>query len=291
MRGPSRFASRISGFVLTSHFPLLTSRFYTHGVTNAITAVVVVILTVIEDDLCVLLIRRSGEPFAEYWALPGGLLPAEESLDRAAARKLLEETGVQDVYLEQLYTFGELSRGVGVTTETQRAQRSSGDRGRGRGGKDAGAARRAGHLTPQPPLHDVERGSSARGIAVTYFALVQHEQVRLRESETWQPAWHNAHTLPALAFDNNRVVEYAIRRLRAKLDYTNVAYSLLPRTFTLSELQQVYEAILDRPLDKRNFRRRMLSLGIIKAAGGTRMEGAHRPAGLYTFTKREPVVV
>ena len=137
----------------------------------------------------------------------------------------------------------------------------------------------------------MERGSSARGIAVTYFALVQHEQVRLRESETWQPAWHNAHTLPALAFDNNRVVEYAIRRLRAKLDYTNVAYSLLPRTFTLSELQQVYEAILDRPLDKRNFRRRMLSLGIIKAAGGTRMEGAHRPAGLYTFTKREPVVV
>ena len=291
MRGPSRFASRISGFVLTSHFPLLTSRFYTHGVTNAITAVVVVILTVIEDDLCVLLIRRSGEPFAEYWALPGGLLPAEESLDRAAARKLLEETGVQDVYLEQLYTFGELSRGVGVTTETLTAQRSSGVGGCGRGGYVGGAARRAGHLTPRPPLHDVERGSSARGIAVTYFALVQHEQVRLRESETWQPAWHNAHTLPALAFDNNRVVEYAIRRLRAKLDYTNVAYSLLPRTFTLSELQQVYEAILDRPLDKRNFRRRMLSLGIIKAAGGTRMEGAHRPAGLYTFTKREPVVV
>jgi 8-oxo-dGTP diphosphatase len=221
-------------------------------------AVVVVILTVIEDDLCVLLIRRSAEPFAEYWALPGGVLPEGESLDRAAARKLMDETGVSDVYLEQLYTFGELSKGDADV------QRQTSDR--------------------QPAASD-------RSIVITYFALVQGEQVRLRESKAWHPAWHNAFTLPALAFDNNQVVDYAIRRLRAKLEYTNVAYSLLPRTFTLSELQQVYEAILDRQMDKRNFRRRMLSLGIIKASGGTRMEGAHRPAQLYTFTKREPMVV
>lgn len=208
-------------------------------------AVVVVILTVAEDDLCVLLIRRGAEPYGEYWALPGGLLADGESLDRAAVRKLLDETGVQDVYLEQLYTFGELSRG------------------------DA----------PQ------------RGVAVAYFALVQDERVRLREGTEWQPQWHNAYKLPPLAFDNNAVVDYAIRRLRSKLEYTNVAYSLLPRQFTLSELQQVYEAILDREMDKRNFRRRMLSLGVIKPAGTTRKAGAHRPAQLFTFTKREPVVV
>ena len=208
-------------------------------------AVVVVILTVVDDDLRVLLIRRSAEPFREYWALPGGLLAEGETLDRAAARKLLDETGVQDVYLEQLYTFGELSRGDGA----------------------------------------------GRGVAVTYFALVQYGQVRLRESGEWQPAWHSVYQLPALAFENNAVVDYAVRRLRSKLDYTNVAYSLLPRQFTLSELQQVYEAILDHELDKRNFRRRMLSLGIIKPAGATRMEGAHRPAQLFTFTRREPVQV
>lgn len=208
-------------------------------------AVVVVIFTVVDDDLRVLLIRRSAGPFREYWALPGGLLAEGETLDRAAARKLLDETGVQDVYLEQLYTFGELSRGEGA----------------------------------------------GRGVAITYFALVQYQQVRLRESDTWQPQWHSVYKLPALAFDNNAVVDYAVRRLRSKLDYTNVAYSLLPRQFTLSDLQQVYEAILDRELDKRNFRRRMLSLGIIKAAGATRMEGAHRPAQLYTFTRREPVQV
>jgi 8-oxo-dGTP diphosphatase len=212
---------------------------------SPLVAVVVVILTVVEDDLCVLLIRRGGEPFRDFWALPGGLLAEGETLDAAAARKLLDETGVQDVYLEQLFTFGELSRG----------------------------------------------DQARRGVAVAYFALVQHGQVRLRERTEWQPAWHNAHSLPRLAFDNNGVVDYAIRRLRSKLEYTNVAYSLLPKQFTLSELQQVYEAILDREMDKRNFRRRMLSLGIIKAAGGTRMEGAHRPAQLYTFVRREPVTV
>ena len=213
-------------------------------------AVVVVILTVVDDDLRVLLIRRSADPYREFWALPGGVLAPAESLDRAAARKLLDETGVQDVYLEQLYTFGELARGDGKTDPT-----------------------------PQ------------RGVVVTYFALVQHRQVRLRDSEEWHPAWHSGYKLPPLAFDNNAVVDYAVRRLRSKLDYTNVAYSLLPRQFTLSDLQQVYEAILDRELDKRNFRRRMLSLGVIKPAGGTRMEGAHRPAQLYAFTKREPMQV
>jgi 8-oxo-dGTP diphosphatase len=208
-------------------------------------AVIVVIFTVEDDDLRVLLIRRSAPPFADTWALPGGLLAPSESLDRAAARKLLDETGVHDVYLEQLYTFGELSRGDGA----------------------------------------------GRGVAVAYFALVQHGQVRLRESGEWQPAWHSVYSLPALAFDNNRVVDEAVRRLRSKLEYTNVAYSLLPRQFALSELQEVYEAILDREMDKRNFRRRMLSLGIIKPAGATRKQGAHRPAQLYAFARREPVIV
>jgi 8-oxo-dGTP diphosphatase len=238
------------------------------------TAVVVVILTVVEDDVRVLLIRRSADPFRDSWALPGGLLDPSESLDRAAVRKLLDETGVQDVFLEQLYTFGELITADGAqVVESPR--------------RPPPPARARKSKAPAPN----SQRPATRTIAVTYFALVQHGQVRLRDSDLWHPQWHNAYTLPPLAFDNNTVVDYAIRRLRAKLDYTNVAYSLVPRHFTLSDLQQVYEAILDRPMDKRNFRRRMLSLGIIKPAGGTRKEGAHRPAQLYTFTKREPVVV
>lgn len=203
-------------------------------------AVLVVILTVSEGELRVLLIHRSGEPYLGYWALPGGGLLAGETLAAAATRKLQEETGVADVYLEQLYTFDGL---------------------------------------------DADRG----GVAVAYFALVDRRRVRLRAEPVWEPGWFAVASLPRLAFDNNRVVDYAVARLRSKLQYTNVAYSLLPPSFPLSDLQAVYESILGRPLDKRNFRRRMLSQGIIRPTGRTAVHGAHRPAALYEFTSHEPM--
>jgi len=95
--------------------------------------------------------------------------------------------------------------------------------------------------------------------------------------------------LTELAFDNNRVIEQAITRVRAKLDYTNIAYGLLPARFTVRELQTTYEAIMEGPLDRRNFRKRMLSAGIIEPTGARRRDGAHRPALLYRFQSREPV--
>jgi 8-oxo-dGTP diphosphatase len=202
-------------------------------------AVLVVIFTVESDVLKVLLIRRSAEPFKEYWSLPGGLLRSGESLDKAAVRKLQDETGVTDVFLEQLYTFCDLD----------------------------------GH------------GS----VAVAYFALVDSRRAHLARRRAWPPAWFTVADLPPLAFENDKVIDYALERLQAKLDYANVAYSLLPEEFTLSQLQRVYEAILTRPLDKRNFRKRMLSLGTIVATGRTAAEGAHRPAQLYTFSERRPI--
>jgi 8-oxo-dGTP diphosphatase len=96
--------------------------------------------------------------------------------------------------------------------------------------------------------------------------------------------------LPHLAFDNERVVSYAEERLRSKLEYTNVVYSLLPERFTLTRMQQVYEAILGEPLDKRNFRRRVVGLGIVRETGEFEKVGAHRPAMLYEFTSRKPMV-
>jgi hypothetical protein len=115
--------------------------------------------------------------------------------------------------------------------------------------------------------------------------------VRLREEPTWEPRWFSVADLPDLAFDNSEVIDYAVTRLRTKLEYTNVAYSLMPETFTLSDLQAVYETIFDRAFDKRNFRRRMLSQGIIRATGKTFSRGAHRPAELYEFTSRQPMVL
>ena len=203
-------------------------------------AVLVVIFTVDGGRLHVLLVRRSAEPFKDAWSLPGGLLAPGESLDEAAVRKLDDETGVTDVFLEQLYTFHNLD---------------------GRG-----------------------------SIATAYFALVDSPRAHLARRRAWLPAWHPIGALPELAFDNRSVIDYALRRLQAKLEYSNVAYSLLPAEFTLSQLQHAYEAILGRPLDKRNFRKRMLSLGIIEATGGTATEGRHRPARLYAFRERKPIV-
>ena len=204
-------------------------------------AVVVVIFTVRQGSLSVLLIERAAAPCAGMWALPGGLLLDGESLDEAAKRKLEDETGVSDVFLEQLYTFDRL-------------------------------------------------GEGRADIVVTYFALVDLARTRLRADSEWAPAWHSLRSLPRLAFENERVVAYAEERLRNKLEYTNIAYSLLPRKFTLTQLQQVYEAILGEAQDKRNFRRRVTGLGIVRETGSTLKQGAHRPAMLYEFATTEPMV-
>lgn len=204
-------------------------------------AVVVVIFTVRQGSLSVLLIERAAPPCAGQWALPGGLLLPGESLDDAARRKLEDETGVSDVFLEQLYTFDHL-------------------------------------------------GEGRADIVVAYFALVDLARTRLRKDSEWRPAWQPVHPLPHLAFDNEKVISYAEERLRSKLEYTNVVYSLLPERFTLTRMQQVYEAIVGEQLDKRNFRRRVVGLGIVRETGEFEKVGAHRPAMLYEFTSREPMV-
>lgn len=205
-------------------------------------AVVVVIFTVKDHELSVLLIERAAEPGLGQWALPGGILHEDETLHGAAVRKLADETGVSDVFLEQLYSFDHLGEG--------RAE-----------------------------------------VVVTYFALVDVRQTRLRSELEWRPAWYPIRRLPPLAFHNERVLALAEERLRSKLEYTNIVYALLPERFTLTEMQRVYEAILGETIDKRNFRRRVVGLGIIRETGETRKQGAHRPAMLYEFTSREPVIV
>ncbi len=203
-------------------------------------AVLVVIFTVEAGRVRVLLIKRSAEPHKDAWSLPGGLLTEGESLLDAATRRLDVETGVSEVFLEQLYTFSDLD----------------------------------------------DQGS----IAVAYWALVDGGSARLARRDEWQPAWCAVDDLPELAFRNDQVIALAVQRLRNKLAYSNVAYSLLPAEFTLSALQQAYEAILSEPLDKRNFRKRILSLGILEPTGRYASEGRHRPAQLYRFRERRPVV-
>jgi len=199
-------------------------------------AVLVVILTVVEGELRVLLIHRSAEPQMGSWALPGGFPQSGESLADAAARKLVEETGVGDVYLEQLFTFG-----------------------------------------------DPDRDPRGRVISVSYFALIAADRRPLQAgSDAAEARFFPMCVSGSLAFDHDRILEYALDRLRNKLEYTTVGFQLLPAKFTLSELQRVYEAILGRELDKRNFRRKIELLDVLEETGNLRA-GDHRPAKLYRF--------
>lgn len=198
-----------------------------------------VVFTVRDGKLKLLLIERGEPPFEGMWALPGGFVRPSESLDETARRELEEETGVHDIYLEQLYTFG-----------------------------------------------DPERDPRTRVITVSYFAIIAADRQELRASADAADAdWFAISRLPRLAFDHERIVEYAVERLRNKLEYTTVGFQLLPTAFTLTELQQVYEVILDKQLDKRNFRKKILSLGVVEETGETKMDGIHRPARLFRFSE------
>lgn len=142
------------------------------------------------------------------------------------------------------------------------------------------------HLEQLATFDDPKRDRLGRVISIAYVALVPSENVLLKTSEKYQDVrWWPVGKLPPLSYDHKDMTRVAVERLRAKLEYTNVVWSLLPPTFTLTELQEIYEIILDRTLDKRNFRRRLLDLGIVAPTGAKRTGGAHRPAELYTFTR------
>jgi len=195
----------------------------------------IVIFTIQEGVLKVLLIKRAIPPFLGQCAIPGGFVHEDEDLDQAALRELQEESGVTDVYLEQLYSFGEPNRDP--------------------------------------------RG---RVITVAYFALISPDRKLMAGSDAAAAAWYPIDQLPPLAFDHATILNYALQRLRNKLEYTTVGFQLLPEKFTLTELQAVYEAILGKKLDKRNFRRKMSLLRILKPLREHR-RGGQRPAQLYRF--------
>jgi 8-oxo-dGTP diphosphatase len=197
----------------------------------------VVIFSLQAREVQVLLIKRRYEPFKDSWAIPGGFINLDEPLDQAARRELEEETGLHDVYLEQLYTFGE----------------------------------------PQ-------RDPRMRVISVAYFALVRADQQTIRGShESVDVRWFAVKALPqTLAFDHDQIVHFAIDRLRSKLEYTTLAFQLLPEVFTLPELKRTYEQILDEALDRGNFYRKIKEAGVLEPVGRQRESGG-RPAQLYRF--------
>lgn len=136
-----------------------------------------------------------------------------------------------------------------------------------------------------------ERDPATRVVSVSYLALVSYPKVRLDAGAKYAAVrWFAANHLPPLAYDHQHVGRLGLQRLRSKLQYTNIVYSLLPREFTLGEVQEIYETILRRPLDRRNFRKRILALGLLTPLRKVR-RGAHRPAFLYAFRQRRPMII
>jgi 8-oxo-dGTP diphosphatase len=195
----------------------------------------IVLFTVRDERLQVLLIRRRNPPYQGNWALPGGFLDMDEDLAACAKRELEEETGIRNVYLEQLYTFGKPGR-----------------------------------------------DPRERVISVAYYALTASERLTLQPaSDASEAAWFAFDALPPLAFDHRDIIAKAHERLVAKLDYSTIAFQFLPAQFTLSELQDVYQTIRSETMDKRNFRKWILSQDLIEATGDERRNGSHRPAQLF----------
>src|SRR5438552_7384824 len=193
-----------------------------------------------EAALKVLLIERGLEPFKGRWALPGGFVRVDEALDEAARRELVEETGLKDVFLEQLYTFGE-----------------------------------------------VNRDPRERVVSVAYYALVKLSDHRAKAAtDAANAEWFPISKVPKLAFDHRGILESAFARLKGKVRYQPIGFELLPPKFTLSQLQHLYEVVLERPLDKRNFRKKVLSFELLEELDEVEQNVAHRAARLYRFDER-----
>lgn len=214
---------------------------YTYDHPRAALTVDCVLFGLDEGDLKVLLIQRDLKPFAGKWALPGGFVRLDETLDEAARRELSEETGVRDVFLEQLYTFGE-----------------------------------------------VRRDPRERVVSVAYYALVTLADHRLAAAtDARNAAWFSADEVPSLAFDHAEILAVALRRLKGKVRYEPIGFELLPEKFTLGQLQHLYEVCLEEPIDKRNFRKKILGMGLLVETDEIQQDVAHRAARLYRFDERK----
>lgn len=194
-----------------------------------------------QEELKVLLIQRDRAPFEGQWAFPGGFAAVGESLEDAARRELREETGLRNVFLEQLYTFG-----------------------------------------------DPKRDPREHVVTVAYYALVNLVEHQVHAAtDARNAAWFAVDDVPKLAFDHEKILKVAYERLKGKIRYQPIGFELLPTKFTLRQLQQLYEKIMDRELDKRNFRKKILSMAIIEELDEIEADVSHRAARLYRFNKKE----
>lgn len=187
-------------------------------------------------QLKALLIKRGFEPEKDKWSLMGGFVCEDESTDDAAARVLHQLTGIDDVYMEQLYCFSK-----------------------------------------------ADRDPAGRVLSVAYFALINIAEYNEQLLDDHEARWFTLDEMPDLIFDHNEMVAKAKERLQQKVSNHPIGFNLLPEKFTLPQLQNLYEAIFESTLDKRNFSRKILSLGILNKLDEKDKESSRKGAYYYVF--------
>ncbi|NDV67037.1 NrtR DNA-binding winged helix domain-containing protein [Bacteroides sp. 224] len=194
-----------------------------------------------EGELKVLLIERGIEPFLGKWALPGGFIDMNEDAEACSRRILHKETGLENIFMEQLYTFT-----------------------------------------------SVERDPRYRVISITYYALVKRSDYNaIAGLDTTTVRWFALSEVPELAFDHKAILDTAKERLKGKIKYQPIGFELLPERFTMPELHRLYETILQEELDRRNFRKKMLSFDILVDTGEVQRGAQNRAPKLYCFDKQK----
>ncbi|MEO0948985.1 MAG: NUDIX domain-containing protein [Cyanobacteria bacterium J06641_5] len=195
-----------------------------------------------QHRLLVLLVRRDRQPYENYLSLPGTLVRKGESLEESAYRVLAAKISLQNLYLEQLYTFG----------------------------------------SPGRDPREAPESFGVRYLSVSYFALGCYEEAKLLDAEN--ATWYPVQEVPELAFDHQKILDYGTHRLQSKLEYSPIAFQVLPEFFTLNDLYQFYTTVLGEDFsDYSNFRARVLKLGILADSDMKVSRGAGRPASLYRF--------
>lgn len=194
------------------------------------------------EGLSVLLIKRSIAPFQGSWALPGGLVHDDETLEEAVQRELHEETGVAINYLEQLYSFGAL-----------------------------------------------QRDPRNRVVSIAYYGLVAPDAFDLHaDTDAQDVAWFKIDELPDLAFDHTEIIRVAQERLKGKMTYEPVGFELLDKKFPFSELEKLYSTVLGRPVDRRNFKKKIMRFGFLEETDEKQqLAGAGRPGNLFRFNEKK----
>ncbi|HEY9008454.1 NUDIX hydrolase [Ohtaekwangia sp.] len=194
-----------------------------------------------EQGISILLIKRKFEPFQKFWALPGGLVKDDESLEDAVTRELQEEAGIDVNYLEQLYSFGK-----------------------------------------------PDRDPRNRVISIAYFGLVRPTDYQLlAQTDAEDVAWFGIKKLPRLAFDHKTILDTAIKRLRGKLAYEPIGFELLDKKFPFSDLEKLYQILLDQDIDRRNFKKKIMAYGFLEELEESVQKKSGRPARLFQFNKKK----